>query len=98
MAMNVTISSRFKLTPSIVFVDMAMALGIFRTQFIRSSGMLWTKYSRCSFGIVHMGRFFCVISSSRSFRSCNRFGNQISSHEQTSGLSAHTKEDEEEAS
>lgn len=57
-------------------------------QFMRSSGIDCTKYSRCSFVIVHIGRFFCVISSSRFFRSCSRFGNQISWHEQMSGLSA----------
>lgn len=56
-------------------------------QFIRSSGILCTKYSRCSLGIVHIGRFFCVISSSRFLRSCSRLGNQIRSHEQINGLS-----------
>lgn len=57
-------------------------------QFIRSIGILCTKYSRCSLGIVHMGRFFCVISSSRFLSSRNKFGNQIKSHEHISGLSA----------
>lgn len=56
-------------------------------QFMRSSGIFWTKYSRCSVGMVHMGRFFCVISSSRFLSSRNKFGNQIKSHEQISGLS-----------
>lgn len=57
------------------------------TQFIRSNGIDCTKYSRCSVGIKHIGRFFCVISSSRSFSDCNSSGNHISSHEHTSGLS-----------
>lgn len=61
------------------------------TQFIRSSGIDCTKYSRCSFGIKHIGRFFCVISSSRSFSDCSNSGNQISSHEQTNGLSNENK-------
>lgn len=59
----------------------------FPTQFIRSNGIDCTKYSRCSFGIKHIGRFFCVISSSRSFSDCNSSGNQINSHEQINGLS-----------
>lgn len=59
----------------------------FPTQFIRSNGIDCTKYSRFSFVIKHIGRFFCVISSSRSFSDCNSSGNQISSHEQINGLS-----------
>lgn len=62
------------------------------TQFIRSSGIVCTKYSRCSFGIVHIGRFFCCISSSRFFKSCSKRGNQINSHEHNSGLSANGSE------
>lgn len=61
------------------------------TQFIRSSGIDCTKYSRCSFDIVHIGRFFWVISSSRSFSDCNNSGNQISSHKQINGLSGERK-------
>lgn len=57
------------------------------TQFMRSSGIDCTKYSRCSFGIVHIGRFFWVISSSRFLRSCSKFGYQTNSHEHTNGLS-----------
>lgn len=57
------------------------------TQFIRPSGIDCTKYSRCSFTIKHIGRFFCVISSSRSFNDCNNSGNQINSHEHINGLS-----------
>lgn len=57
------------------------------TQFIRPSGIDCTKYSRCSFAIKHIGRFFCVISSSRSFNDCNNSGNQINSHEHCNGLS-----------
>lgn len=57
------------------------------TQFIRPSGIDCTKYSRCSFSIKHIGRFFCVISSSRSFNDCNSSGNQINSHEHINGLS-----------
>lgn len=59
----------------------------FPTQFIRSNGIDCTKYSRCSFCIKHIGRFFCVISSSRSLSDCNNSGNQIRSHEHINGLS-----------
>lgn len=59
----------------------------FPTQFIRSNGIDCTKYSRFSLVIKHIGRFFCVISSSRSFSDCKSSGNQISSHEQINGLS-----------
>lgn len=62
------------------------------TQFIRSNGIDCTKYSRCSFCIKHIGRFFCVISSSRSLSDCNNSGNQIRSHEHINGLSnSHTR-------
>lgn len=60
-------------------------------QFILSSGMFWTKYSRFSELMVHIGRFFCVISSSRFFSSLRRVGNQMSSHEQINGLSVEAK-------
>lgn len=59
----------------------------FLTQFIRSNGIDCTKYSRCSLDIKHIGRFFCVISSSRSFSDCNNCGNQIRSQEQINWLS-----------
>lgn len=61
------------------------------TQFIRSNGIDCTKYSRCSFCIKHIGRFFCVISSSRSLSDCNNSGNQIRSHEHINGLSNNHK-------
>lgn len=57
------------------------------TQFMRLTGIACTKYSRFSGCIVHIGRFFWVISSSRSFNNCTRSGNHVSSHEQTNGLS-----------
>lgn len=57
-------------------------------QFMRSTGIDCTKYSRCSLAMVHIGRFFCVISSSRFFKSCNKFGNHVNSHEHINGLSA----------
>lgn len=57
------------------------------THFMRSNGIDCTKYSRCSFVIKHIGRFFCVISSSRSFSDFNNSGNQVSSHEHINGLS-----------
>jgi hypothetical protein len=65
--------------------------GLAGTQFIRSSGILETKYSRCSFNIVHIGRFFWFISSSRFLSSFSKLANHVSSQSHTSGLSAKYK-------
>lgn len=70
-----------------LLIRLRSARFILPMQLMRSRGIFCTKYSRCSLAIVHIGRFFWFVSSSRSFRSCNRFGNQTSSHEQISGLS-----------
>lgn len=63
----------------------------FPMQFILSIGIVCTKYSRCSDVIVHMGFFFWLISSSRSFNSLSKFGNHNNSHEQINGFSVRMK-------
>lgn len=59
----------------------------FLLQFIFSSGILATLYSRCSLTMVQTVRFFCIISSSRSRRPASQASYQASSQSHINGLS-----------
>lgn len=59
----------------------------FLLQFIFSSGILATLYSRCSLTIVQTVRFFCIISSSRSLSPASHDSYHANSQSQVSGLS-----------
>lgn len=59
----------------------------FLLQFIFSSGILATLYSRCSLTIVQTVRFFCIISSSRSLSPASHDSYHANSQSHVNGLS-----------